>query len=219
MSESKTKTMTWKTAESTKKSDSLLTINGIDLENVQTFKYLGHYHSDDPKEQKYLKQQIGAAYGKWNEFKKVFKDKRINLKTRVKIAQSMVRSRLTYAIETARLKSEQKNKIDTIWVRMLRQMVSGGFSRNDNHSLKFSNNDIYKICNTKSASRFCTIQHIKFLAHVARMPNSAIQKQWLFTDLPRKKDQWLPLANELDLDPIQLRYTIFDKNKLNELLG
>ena len=134
------------------------------------------------------------------------------------IAQSMVRSRLTYAVETSRLNSEQKAKIDTIWMRMLRQMVSGGFAKNEQFIPKFSNADIYRICDTKPASRFCTIQHLKFLAHVARMPNSAVQKKWLFTNLPGKKDQWLPLANELDLDPIQLRYTIFDKHKLNELL-
>ena len=219
LSESKTKTMTWHTSEETRNSKSLLKINEIDIENVHLFKYLGHHLSDDPKEAKYLQQQIGSAYGKWNEYKHVFKDKRINLKTRVKIAQSMVRSRLTYAIETARLKSDQKSKLDAVWMRMLRQMVSGGFVRNDNFVPKFSNEDIYKICQTKSASQFCTIQHIKFLAHVARMPNSADQKKWLFTNLPGTKDQWLPLANELNLDPIQLRYTIFDKDKLNELLA
>lgn len=109
--------------------------------------------------------------------------------------------------------------MDGVWCRMLRQMVNGGFARNVNLSPKYSNEKIYEICRTKSASEFCKIQHIKFLAHVARMPNSAIQKQWLFTELPGIRDQWLPLANELNLDPIQLRYTIFDKNKLNELLA
>ena len=132
---------------------------------------------------------------------------------------SMVRSRRTYAVQTARLNSEQKNKIDTVWVRMLRQMVNGGFTRNDNFVPKYSNEEIYKICKTKSASQFCSVQHLKFLAHVARMPNTAVQKQWLFTDLPGIRDQWLPLAQELNLDPIQLRYTIFDKHKLNELLA
>ena len=77
---------------------------------------------------------------------------------------------------------------------------------------------IHTICKTKPASKFCQIQHLKVLAHVARMPNSKVQKQWLFTSLPGTKDQWLPIAKELELDPIQLRYTIFDKSKLNELL-
>ena len=107
--------------------------------------------------------------------------------------------------------------MDTVWVRMLRQMVSGGFVRDSNFVPKFSNQKIYEICKTKAASEFCQKQHLKFLAHVARMPNNAPQKQWLFTNLPGSKDQWLPLAKDLNLDPIQLRYTIFDKNKLNEL--
>ena len=219
MSESKTKTMSFNTDEDTKNSKTILKINGFELENVHLFRYLGHVLSDDPKEPKYLKQQIGSAYGKWNEFKAVFKDKRINLKTRIMIAESMVRSRLVYAVETERLSVKQREKLDTIWVRMLRQMVSGGFARDHNFIPKYSNENIYKICETKPASEFCQIQHLKFLAHVARMPNSAPQKQWLFTELPGSKDQWLPLARDLKLDPIQLRYTIFDKNKLNELLA
>ena len=219
MSESKTKTMSWNTDDTINESSSFLKINEIELENVHLFKYLGHHLTDNQKDDKYLQLQIGSAYGKWNEFKHVFTDKKINLKTRIMIAESMVRSRLTYAVETERLNSEQRQKMDSVWVRMLRQMVKGGFTRNAEFVPKYSNENIYKICKTKPASKFCTIQHIKFLAHVARLPNTAIQKQWLFTDLPGQRDQWLPLANELDLDVIQLRYTIFDKHKLNELLA
>ena len=219
MSGPKTKTMSFHTTEDTKNTKTLMTIDQCDLENVHLFKYLGHHLSDNPSDPKYLQQQIGSAYGAWNNYKHVLKDKRINLKTRIKIAESMVRSRLTYAIQTERLNMSQRGKIDGVWCRMLRQMVNGGFARNVNLSPKYSNEKIYEICRTKSASEFCKIQHLKFLAHVARMPNSAVQKQWLFTELPGSRDQWLPLANELNLDPIQLRYTIFDKNRLNELLA
>ena len=85
MSESKTKTMSFNTDEDTKNAATLLKINGFELENVHVFRYLGHHLSDDPKNPKYLQQQIGGAYGKWNEYKHVFKDKRINLKTRIMI--------------------------------------------------------------------------------------------------------------------------------------
>jgi len=83
---------------------------------------------------------------------------------------------------------------------------------------RFSNDNIHVICKSKHASIFCQIQHCKFLAHVARLPNDAIQKQWLFTDLPGKRCQWKPLARDLGIDEFQLRNSLFDKNKLNDLL-
>ena len=46
--------------------------------------------------------------------KDVFTDQEIALKTRVKLAESMVRSRLTYAVQSERLSSAQRSKIDSI---------------------------------------------------------------------------------------------------------
>ena len=41
------------------------------------------------------------------------------------------------------------------------------------------------------------------------MENDALQKQWMFTQYPGTKCQWLPLANDLGIDPIQLRIQSF----------
>ena len=108
MSESKTQTMTWNTAEEVKSSKTLIKVDGFELENVRTFRYLGCVLSDNQKDDQFIKHQITSAYKKWHEYKNVFTDKRINLMSRVMIAESMVRSRLTYAVETQRLKNDQK---------------------------------------------------------------------------------------------------------------
>ena len=129
MSETKTKTMTWHTSDLIKTTDSLVKINNIDIENVSEFRYLGHLLTDDPKNLKFLQQQINSAYGKWHEFKDVFSDKRINLHCRVKMAESIIRSRLVYGVQTENLKYFQKQQLDMIWIRLLRRMVRGGFQR------------------------------------------------------------------------------------------
>ena len=118
------------------------------------------------------------------------------------------------------LKACQREQLDSVWVRMLRRMIKNGFTRkvDDPNAYRYDGEEVLRICRTKSASIFCQIQHLKFMAHVARMDNDTLQKQWLFTDYPKTKCQWLPLANDLGIDPIQLRRTIFDKEKLNELL-
>jgi len=208
--------------------------------------------SDDPKNPKYLQYQIGSAYAKWCEFKDVLLDKKINLNSRVKMAEAMVRSRLVYAVQTERLSAAQRAKLDSIWSRMLRKLVKGGYQRvgslpiaittipstvgavpestSDNggsqpepeenlgYAYRLSNENIHIICKSKNASIFCQIQHCKFLAHVARLPNNAVQKQWLFTDFPGTRCQWKPLARDLGIDEIQLRQSLFDKDKLYDLL-
>ena len=220
LSSKKTETMSWNTNENVKIEESLISVENKPLKNVRKFKYLGHWMSDNLQKATSLGYQFGAAYQKWNEWKNVLTDQRIKLVTRVKFAESVIRSRLTYAVQTDRLKATQKATIDGVWARMLRKIIKNGFSKisENSHIPKYSNHDVLKICRTKSASTFCQIQHLKFLAHVARMNNDTLQKQWMFTSYPKTKCQWLPLANDLGIDPIQLRKTIFDKTKLNELL-
>ena len=212
--------MSWNTPENVKTESSLISVNNKPVKNVRRFKYLGSWLSDKLKSDISLSYQFGAAYQKWNTWKDVLTDHRIKLVTRVKFAESVIRSRLTYSVQTDRLKACQREQLDSVWVRMLRRMIKNGFTRkvDDPNAYRYDGAEVLRICSTKSASIFCQIQHLKFMAHVARMDNDTLQKQLLFTDYPKTKCQWLPLANDLGIDPIQLRRTIFDKEKLNELL-
>ena len=194
-------------------------MNGKDLENVRSFRYLGH--TDDPKHPKYLNQQVGAAQGTWSKDRRFYTDKDIKLHTRVKVAEARVRPRLTYALQSDRFTGRQCRTVDYVWMRMLRSMVRGGFARNGPDSTRFtlSNASILSACNTRSASSFCQQQHLRYLAHVCRMENDALQKQLLFAP-PRKKEvsHWKRLANDYKIDESQLRRTLFNKKAVNELL-
>jgi len=145
----------------------------------------------------------------------------INLHTRVKVAEARVRSRLTYALQSDRLTGRQCRTVDSVWMRMLRSMVRGGFARNGLDSTRFtlSNASILSTCNTQSASSFCQQQHLRYLAYVCRMENDTLQKQLLFAP-PRKKEvsHWKRLANDYKIHESQLRRTLFNKKAVNELL-
>ena len=219
LAETKTKTMSWKTPENIRIQPTMLAINNTPIENVDQFKYLGHWLHECQTTKSYLSHQFGSAYAKWNEWKDVLTDHKIKLGTRVKFAESVIRSRLCYAVQTERLKVAERKTLDSVWARMCRKMVKNGFAKNEEtRSYKYYNEDILKICKTKSASHFCLIQHVKFLGHIARQENNTLQKQWLFTNFDKTKCQWLPLANDLQMDPIQLRTSLFDKKILNKLL-
>ena len=224
LAESKTVTMTWNTTDDIMKMESLISINGTELKNLRDFRYLGHTLSNEPKP-KFLSIQIGLAYAAWNDHKKVLKDQRIKLWTRVKIAESLVRSRLTYAQD--RLQVHEKSKIDSIWLRFCRRMVKGGFRRkgtrddeNENSvHYYYTNERISELCNTKPASVFCDAQHLRFIGHIARMENDVPQKQWLFAKQARhQKDQWIMLGRDWNMEPTQIRKTISKKESVEALL-
>ena len=168
VAESKTVTMTWRTTPDIQEATTLISLNGKDLENVRPFRYLGHWLTDDPKQPKYLNQQVTAAQGTWSKDRMFYTDKDINLRTRVKDAEARVRSRLTYALQSDRLTGRQCRTVDSVWMWMLRSMVRGGFARNGPDLKRFtlSNASILSACNTQSASTFCQQHHLWYLAHL-----------------------------------------------------
>ena len=123
VAESKTVTMTWRTTPDIQEATTLISLNGKDLENVRSFRYLGHWLTNDPKHPKYLNQQVGAVQGTWSKDRRFYTDKDINLHTRVKVAEARVRSRLTYALQSDRLTGRQCRTVDSVWMRMLGSMV------------------------------------------------------------------------------------------------
>ena len=193
-------------------SDTIISVNGKTLKNVREFKYLGHTLTNELKP-KYLSTQIGLAYAGWNDHKKFLTDQRIKLWIRIHFAESVIRGRLTYAVETGRLEPHERTKIDSIWIRMCRKMMKGGFRRKklegteeDSFRFYYSNNDVVKICKTKLASGFCGAQHLRFIGHVARMGNDASRKQWLYSKPHNTHtDQWILLGRDWILDPQQVR--------------
>ena len=214
LAENKTETMTWNTTTEIMEKESIITVNGKELKNVREFRYLGHKLTNELKP-KFLTSQIGLAYSAWNEHKKVLTDQRIKLWIRVQIAESLIRSRLVYALQTDRLKSHEKTKVDSIWTRMCRKMVKGGFRR---QTLESSNED--SICKTSSASVFCEAQHLRFIGHIARMDNDSPQKQWLFAKTKHgHTNQWISLARDWNMEPTQIRRTIATKQSIEELLN
>lgn len=77
-------------------------VNSTPLDNLREFHHLRHVLTNE-KTPKFLIHQIHSAYKKWNEMKTVLTDSRIRHKNRVKIAESTVRSRLTYAMQSGQV--------------------------------------------------------------------------------------------------------------------
>ena len=249
LADDKTVTMTWNTPIETQEQQSLIKLGTTDLENVNQFKYLRHWMTDDPKKPQYISQQISQAWAKWAEIKHILTDNEVWLWIRVKMLESMIRSRLTYAVQSSKLKAAESKKLDSIWTNFCRKLLKGGYKRKKPPKKKpkkkgrkkknalappvedeadedvewsfcYTNEQVLKICKTAPISEFCQRRHIKYLAHITRMPNSNEQKRWLFTESehPRTRNQWKELGRELRMDEQQTRRMLFRKEELNAWL-
>ena len=111
-----------------------------------------------------------------------FLNQNIRIRTRVKILNSIVRSRLAYSCQTWNLTKRQMDRIDSTYTSMLRKMVKGGYRRKKETewSFELSDDDLHRICGTEDISNFATRQQKKYQAHLVRQSNDTITKRLLF---------------------------------------
>ncbi len=207
---------------------SLLTLNNIPLKNVREFKYLGHKISNYAStNQSHLTNSIASAFQKWNELKFVLTDNRIKMSTRVRFLEACVRSRLVYSIQAWIPSVRESQKLETIWHGFLRKMVRGGYRRKDasdneeeNWSFVYSNADLRTITKTSILTDFCEVQHLKYLAHVTRMPNDNLQKQLLFCDSTKKysRNKWLKVEKQLAITTMQAQKVMQNREEFLRLI-
>ena len=113
---------------------------------------------------------------------------KIAIRTRVKIFNSLVRSRLTYACQVWSLTRRQLQRITSAYMSMLRKMAKSGYRRKkDAWSFIRSNEDLLRICKTECIAAFISTQQRRHLAHVIREENDRISKKLLFNNNESKK--------------------------------
>ena len=232
----KTQTLAFNVSEEVKSKESLITLRNIPIDNVRSFKYLGHVLCNKlDNSSAFINHQISSAYAKWNEMKSVFLDKRIFLSTRIKFLEACVRSRLLYSVQAWQLSAKDMRKLESVWSGFLRRMVKGGFSRHNapknkkdksipeeeiDYSYKLSNVDIMSITKTCGIKDFCDMQHLKYIAHVTRLGNNNLQKQFLFCETTKgSRQRWKKLAELTSLDETQLRRVMANRLEFMQLLS
>ena len=170
--------------------NTLVQLDNTPIENVKTFKYLGcNLKYDEPLTgNAEVEMRIDTAHCKFYELSKNFMNSKISLTTRVKVFNSLVRSRLTYSCQTWTLTKRQVSRINSAYVSMLRRIVRGGFRRKEeSYHYELSNIDIIQKCKTEDILKFVARQQRNFMAHIIRSENSRMTKRILFNNDITKK--------------------------------
>ena len=165
--------------------NSIVLVNGEQIENMRFFKYLGCQltYNEPCTSNSELEIRIDTAEKKFYELGKKLMDHRIMLTTRVKIFNSLVRSRLTYACQTWNLTKRQSDHINAAYMAMVRKMIKGGYRRKEgSYSYEITNLDLLEKCKIESITTYIKRQQRNYVAHIIRKPDTSITKKLLFND-------------------------------------
>ena len=225
----KTKTQVFNN-DSLANNETLLKIGNEIIENVQEFTYLGLViHNNNNAD--FTDHRTARATAKFNELRKILTDRAVNMKTRKKILESCVRSRLTYGTQAWFPNEQQLKKLESCWMHCLRCIVKGGWKRkyspeeiddeeNADYSFIFSNKKIEQIVGTKPLRDFVNYQYLKYIGHICRQENVRLTKKMFFAKPTKSyfRDPWIKISKLLQISIVQAKRQTQSREKFAELV-
>lgn len=164
---------------------SISQLNGEPIENVECFRYLGAqiHHTEHSTGDTEINFRIDSAESKFYQHGKKFMNKRISLKTRVQIFNSLVRSRLTYGCQAWTLTSRHEHQLNAVYIRMLRMMIRRGFKRKeDSWAFVLTNVDVCALCKTDPLTNFIHQQQERYVTKIVRSKDEGLIKRITFNN-------------------------------------
>ena len=169
----------------------------INIKNSTKFRYLGAISQVDDSSigDEELNHRITSGVCKFFEMIEFFKNRKINLKTRIQFLNSLVRTRMCYLCGGWTITQAQINKIQSKYTEFLRYMIKGGHQRSlpieyqtkkgdKREFTKFTikNEEILKIAKTDTIEAYISRQQSNWIGHCVRSKDSCYIKQLTFPD-------------------------------------
>jgi len=169
----------------------------VNIQNSAKFRYLGAFSQVDDSSigEEELNNRITSGVCKFFEMIEFFKNRKINLKTRIQFLNSLVRTRMCYLCGGWTITQAQLNKIQSKYTEFLRYMIKGGHQRSlpieyetkkgdKREFTKFTikNEEILKIAETDTIDSYISRQQSNWIAHCVRAKDSCYIKQLTFPD-------------------------------------
>lgn len=166
---------------------------GHNIENVDQFKYLGSTVVCNGGQETEVRIRIGQASAAFAKLTKVFTDKQISLKTKLRLLDSMVISVLRYGLETIALRQVDMAKLEAFHNRCLRRLL--GVRWQD----YVSNIEIRRRTGREPFSNTLHRARLQWLGHVLRMPEDRLPNIALHNGPTGKRGRGRPPKRWMDV--------------------
>mgnify|MGYP007071599789 CR=1 FL=1 len=136
--------------------------NGVHLENVRKFCYLGDMLNGGGGANSASVARVRCAWGKFKELSGILTRKEVSLKLKGKVYMACVRSAMVYGSETWAMTVELSNRLERTEMRMVRWMC--GVSLRD----RVSSEELRERMGIESVSDVVKRSRLRWLGHVLR---------------------------------------------------
>jgi hypothetical protein len=138
------------------------------VEQVNSFKYLGAMVNTDSSVEEEIKERIAAGNRAYHVHKKLFTSKLISRNVKLHLYDTLIRPILTYAAETWVLKESMIKKL-MIFERRIMRKIFGPTRTDDGYWRIKTNQEISDILKGQNIIGFIKKQRLNWLGHVERM--------------------------------------------------
>ena len=145
-------------------------INGICVENVDKFTYLGSVITAEGEVEADINSRIGKAGTAFRNLQSIWRSRNITESLKVKLLQSVVLPTCLYASETWKISVKSGKRLDAFQQRCLRRIL--GITYRD----RVTNEEIYRRTATKPLSQIIETRRLKYAGHIIRMASDRDQK-------------------------------------------
>ena len=179
----KTKIMKVKT-----KSSKRTSANGVEVEEIENFKYLGSYISANGSIDMEISTRLAMAAQAFNKLGKIWKSSSLQLRTKLKLYKSNVRSVLLYAAETWKTNTKIEGRLRGFEGRCLRRILRIGW---EDH---ISNIEVHQRTGISFIIDEIMKRRWRWLGHILRMDKMRLPSSALKWTPPGKRRRGRPMG-------------------------
>ena len=138
-------------------------VNGIPVEKVNKFTYLGSVLTSDGEVETDINTRIGKAGSVFRNLQNIWKSNTITEKLKIKLLQTIVLPTCLYASETWKMSVKSRKKLDAFQQRCLRKILKITYRE------RITNEEVYRRTVTKPLSQTIEKSRMRYAGHVIRM--------------------------------------------------
>lgn len=162
-------------------------LQGKQIEQVESFKYLGSIIQNNGKIDKEINDRMGKTGRIYNMMKTTFLGKKeVPRKIKTKVVKKVVRPTIMYSSETWTLTEKHKTRLNAMEMRFLRRI------ENKTKKDKIRNDTYRKNLQMEPVTEKITEGQLRWFGHVCRMPRDRITKRVYETRVPGKNKRGRP---------------------------
>jgi hypothetical protein len=172
---------------------SAMTISGVEVSEVESFKYLGSFVQKNGGLDEDVKHRIKCGWMKWREASGVLCDKRIPIRLKGKFYKSVVRPAMLYGSECWAVDKKIEQRMSVAEMRMLRWM--SGVTRED----RIRNEYVRGSIGVAPIGDKMRENRLRWFGHVMRREESEAVRMVMNMNVEGKRERGRPKKKWLDV--------------------